>query len=118
MTGAMLRLARAVYGCRATVNIDQQESGAIGHVYIRGEYNFPYPTKNSEPFDPANNSEQFVEVLAWLLRQDQCLSIDRYLVEMAHGDTAMCCVESRHKHNGTPAGIRAAVVEAAVRVAK
>lgn len=95
----LLRLARAVYPGRAYEVTTDLRYGFNG-AYVSGE-----------KFDPANNSEQFVEVMAWLLGQDSMNQVDWYGVDyLADG---FRCIP----HNGTPAGIRAAVVEAAVRVA-
>jgi len=115
MTDAMLRLARAVYS-----DVTWTSDGG-------GECEDVFDLHEGTIFDPANNSEQFVEVLAWLLSP---------ALSMAHPKQALFTVTSWNvmrsrfeddcmepvtmfsvAHNGTPAGIRAAVVEAAVRVA-
>jgi hypothetical protein len=70
-------------------------------------------------FDPANNSEQFVEMLVWLTTRS-AVAHEVY-ADGTHGLFYAPYGADAHDtiaHNGTPAGIRAAVVEAAVRVAK
>lgn len=120
----LLRLARAVYP-------DAQIEIVCGEVHV--SWRSPLPLADGShpvlglPFDPANNSEQFCEVLAWLLSP---------ALSLAHPEKAFFTVTSWNVlrsrfiddclgpvtmfsvgHNGTPAGIRAAVVDAAVRVA-
>ena len=110
MTYAMLRLARAVYPEKAFIVND----GRVYSIYCE--------------FDPANNSEQFVDVLAWLLRQRPMHWYDgeerRVWIELVAGQIHKTIyAEGEYitlqtwNHDCTPAGIRAAVVEAAVRVA-
>lgn len=113
MTDAMLRLARA-----AIPSVPWQFDDMHG---------LTYDPRDGTQFDPANNSEQAWEVMAWLLSP---------ALSMAHPKQAFFTVTSWNvmrsrveddcmepvtmfsvAHNGTPAGIRAAVVEAAVRVA-
>lgn len=102
MSEAMLRLARAVYGADAA-----WRDGSEPRVYVRKDYGA------IEIFDPANNYEQAWEVLAWLLRVNAAaFDIDGHRVHGYVGANPITC-----KHNGTPSGIRAAVVEAAARVA-
>ena len=58
-------------------------------------------------FDPANNADQFVAVLAWLVF-NHAATIGRYWVSLP-----VFSIE----HDGTAAGLRQAVTDAAVRVA-
>ena len=64
-------------------------------------------------FDPANNSDQAIEVLAWLLRGPR-IEVD--------GDSIFTYDEDRFidivyaQHDGTASGLRMAIVEAAMRV--
>ena len=79
------------------------------------------------PFDPANNSDQFVAVLAWLLRQRPTHLYERenreswydlsglYVYKKVWYDRRDVAVWSV-KHDGTAAGLRKAVTDAAMRV--
>lgn len=126
MTDAMLRLARAVYGEAA--HVGPHYDNHLDGTWTYTDCIVRIATDNGiDVFDPANNSEQFCEVLAWLLSP---------ALSLAHPEKAFFTVTSWNVlrsrfiddclepvtmfsvgHNGTPAGIRAAVVEAAVRVA-
>ena len=63
-------------------------------------------------FDPANNSDQFVAVLAWLLRNIATIVTHRNVEVWHSNDILVCDIE----HDGTPSGLRAAVTEAGMRV--
>ena len=115
---SLLALAKAVYpdvdwlahaypqGITGTPNRGEHP---YNHVYIR--------------FDPANNSEQAMEVLCWLIRAANCNafrfgSVDIRQTAIVIG-ISMTGDESRASyfdHDNTPASLRAAIVQAACRV--
>lgn len=110
MTDAMLRLARA-----AIPSVPWQFDDMHG---------LTYDPRDGTQFDPANNSEQAWDVMAWLEREigescglrvtDSVHAFNAYAFNVYPYDGSKTISV---KHNGTPAGIRAAVVEAALRAA-
>ena len=104
---SLLALAKAVYGERVY-------TGA-GCLWIRGEYKFPSPPKNSELFDPANNSEQAMEVLCWLMARDSCNEVCHDTI-VFYPRPGRFVTPEHIAHDNTPASLRAAIVQAACRV--
>ena len=70
-------------------------------------------TAGGNPFDPTKYAGQFVEVLAWLMKQDGYNWVNGYCAAYRINEDGWT-----KGHDGTPAGIMAAVTEAAVRVAR
>lgn len=97
MTDTMLRLARAVYPQH------KWQQTADGEVFA---------SFRVIPFDPANNADQFCDVLAWLVDALPDLHIAKCSVTYSRNGFHI------ERHDGTASGIRAAVVEAARRVVK
>lgn len=62
-------------------------------------------------FNPINNAAQFCEVLAWLTKQDEFSGMGHTYVRTDFGR-----YHTMYPHDGTAAGIRSAVVEAALKV--
>lgn len=106
---AMQALARAVYP-------ERQVATVVPHIVLmwpastvpKGRIDYT----PAECFDPANNSEQFVEVLAWLIGRE---IYDAWNVCLDGSMGYVCWNQIRH--DGTAADIRRAVVEAAIMVA-
>jgi hypothetical protein len=76
-----------------------------GEVWLYGD--------DGESFDPSVDAGQFVEVLAWLMKQSDYW-LDGQEVNRWNGMGR----EDGAAHDGTHAGIMQAVTEAAVRVAR
>lgn len=94
---SLLKLAKALYP-----NADEYPVGAVW------THNAHDP--RAEYFTPATNPAQFVEVLAWFLRNDTGRIVDGAEVYCADDLSAIA-------HNGTAPDIMRAVTEAACRVA-
>jgi len=96
---AMLKLARAVYPNAQNVWRDASEL----KLYVHEDCGA------ITQFDPANNDSQAVAVLCWLLKAQEFAKV---------GDAAVFFSDSMELfwHDGTPAGLRAAVTKAALRV--
>ena len=99
-----------------TVTLDDSGGyGVVRVIYTDARRNF------RGVFDPNNDSAQAWEVMAWLMRRN-CIAVHGMPHCIAKGTV---CVEGPvdddgeiAEHDGTAAGIRRAVVEAAIRVAK
>lgn len=101
-----------------TVTLD--DSGGYGVVRVIYEYQFHGVTLRAA-FNPTHDAAQAWEVMAWLMRRN-CIAVHGMPHCIAKGTV---CVEGPvaddseiTEHDGTAAGIRRAVVEAAIRVAK
>lgn len=109
MTDAMLRLARAVY--------PQYEWTMYGsYPYRECETEFERMVCTAVLFDPANNADQFCDVLAWMASRNHIELYDDSVLTNAPVDGEINLITI--SHDGTGAGIRAAAVEAATRVVK
>lgn len=64
-------------------------------------------------FDPLNSNDDAFRMLAWILRQDICHEIDRERIIVWD---SLGMELHRHEHDGTEAGLRRAITEAAGRV--
>jgi len=80
----------------------------------------------AEVFDPANDAEQAMAVLCWLMAHDAFRSIGRRNVNVMQMVMAQIDPEGRHAlrpgqsqipHDNTPPSLRAAILAAALRVA-
>jgi len=68
-------------------------------------------TAGGNPFDPTKYAGQFVDVLAWLVKDDCPVKVCKPFVVLPEQAILI-------DHDGTPAGIMQAVTESAVRVAR
>lgn len=106
-----LALAKAVFPER-----DVAENGLDGRTWITTIDGAPSPWV---PFDPANNSEQAIAVLLWLHTIGE-IEICRYCVGVStfvvypYNDVPAISIP----HDGTSAGLRQAVTDAALMVAR
>ena len=99
-----LALAKAVFPER-----DVAENGLDGRTWITTIDGAPSPWV---PFDPANNGDQAIAVLAWLLRNFRC-DLSHNAVTVWHSNDILICDID---YDGTAAGLRKAVTEAGMRV--
>lgn len=109
-----------------TVTLD--DSGGYGVVRVIYEYQFHGVTLRAA-FNPTHDAAQAWEVMAWLMNQKPLHYFDgderqSWFELLSAGIYKMVFCEGEHiavqswMHYGTAAGIRRAVVEAAIRVAK
>lgn len=105
---SLLALAKAVYPNRAfrADGVRIVYEAKTSWVSLMG----PVSSITDVAFDPANNSEQAMEVLCWLMAQP---SFDRLTENMIETWDAHI---NRTRHDNTPASLRAAIVQAACRV--
>ena len=101
-----------------TVTLDDSGNAGVVHVVIDGGF---YGVSSRSVFCPHLDAAQAWEVMAWLMRRN-CIAVHGMPHCIAKGTV---CVEGPvdddgeiAEHDGTAAGIRRAVVEAAIRVAK
>ena len=66
-------------------------------------------------FDPANNSEQAVEVLCWLMARDSCNEVCHDTI-VFYPRPGRFVTPEHIAHDNTPDSLRAAIVQAACRV--
>ena len=96
-------LAKAVYpGIEVFWDLDDESAW----FYVEGE---------PATFDPENNSDQFCDVLAWLLTYDLCARVESDCVFHDDGSLDYERPLLHVDHDGTASGIRRAVVQAAER---
>lgn len=112
---SLLALATQTYKNKAVTN------DSLGIRVWNGGSDGTFPVK----FDPANNSEQAMEVLCWLATRNEFRSIGRKNVNFTKMVMARVDQDGRHalrpglqsiSHDNTPASLRAAIVQAACRV--
>ena len=118
---SLLALARAVYPNRAfrADGVRIVYEAKTSWVSLMG----PVSSITDVAFDPANNSEQAMEVLCWLIRAANCGAFRNGTVDFRQtaivigvsimGDESRA---SYFEHDGTPASLRSAIVQAACRV--
>jgi hypothetical protein len=102
------------------VEIDDTAGAGVVRVLIRDDSGkCPYPRRTV--FRPHDDAAQAWDVLCWLLERScvsihmlkQCLAKGHIHVDRAHGEEDL-----QIQVNNTPADLRRAIVEAAVRVAE
>lgn len=114
----MMRLARAVYGEYAHVgpHYDIPANGPV--VYTDCMVRIASDDGGIDPFDPANNDAQAIDVLCWLIgntcmdwHKPDCNAIG------AEHSIVLCDYDGQtFDHDNTPPSLRAAITAAALRV--